>query len=63
MTEHGGLCQTWWEPKLFLFCFFYAQAHMCFDALTFAEARGRCLNPRPLGRGLKVLPSDLKNMH
>ena len=30
----------------------------CFYALTFAVTRGSCLNPRPLGRGFKLLPRD-----
>ena len=34
-----------------------------FLALTFAVARGSCLNPRPPGRGFKLLPRDTANVN
>ena len=36
---------------------------MFFHALTFAVARGSCLNPRPPGRGFKLLPRDTAEKH
>ena len=36
---------------------------MFFHALTFSMARGSCLNPRPPGRGFKMLPRDTANVN
>ena len=38
-------------------------SYMFFHALTFAVARGSCLNPRPPGRGFKLLPRDTVNVN
>ena len=36
-------------------------AHVFFHAVTFADARGSCLNMRSTGRGFKLLPRDMAN--
>ena len=36
---------------------------MVFYGLTFAVARGSSLNPRPPGRGFKLLPRDTANVN
>ena len=36
---------------------------MFFHALTFAVAQGSCFNPRPPGRGFKLLQRDKANVN
>ena len=55
----------WKKPKSRLFFGIEYRDHTCFymHYLIFAVAQGSCLNPRPPGRGFKMLPRATVNVN
>ena len=56
---------TWKKPKSRLFLGIEFSDHTCFNMhyLTFAVDQGSCLNPRPPGRGFKLLSRATVNVN